>query len=251
MSTLTAVPRNTSPTLLAIESTWEQMARSATNDRFPALDNLPLIDLHEHFTRESTKTAWKERVLLELLAAASTGDELALHTVVRLFLPKATKFARSCTALRGMELDDAIATAVSAIWQAARTYPIHRTNSPMGNLHLNALSIISGGAAKDPELAVEDDYLEARLNLEQQEPTPDEDLAEVLAWALETRVLDRDEIRLMVRYYLADERDIADNREAIATELDVSPAALQKRASRIRLRLIEAVKVHIATVGRW
>jgi len=251
MSTITTAPRNTSPTLLAIESTWEQMARGADVERFPALEGLPLVELHEYFNRDATPAAWKERVLLELLAAATIGDELALHTVVRLFLPKATRFARSCTALRGMELDDAIATAVSAIWQAARTYPMHRTNSPMGNLHLNALSIISGGAAKDPELAVEDDYLEARLNREQQEPTPDEDLAEVLAWALESQVLDRDEVRLMVRYYLADEDDIATNRESIANELNLSPAALQKRASRIRLRLIEAVKIHIATVGRW
>lgn len=251
MSTLTTAPRNTSPTLLAIESIWEQMARSAEADRFPSLGTLPLIELHEHFNRKATATAWKDQVLLEMLGASTKGDELALHTVVRLFLPKAVKFARSCTALRGMDLDDAIATAVSAIWQAARTYPIYRRSSPSANLHLNALSIISGGAAKDAELAVEDDYLEARLNLGQHEPTPDEDLAEVLAWALETRVLDRDEIRLMVRYYLADEQDIDANRESIANELDLSPAALQKRASRIRLRLIEAVKLHIADVGRW
>lgn len=251
MPTLTAAPRNTSPTLLAIESTWEQMARGAEADRFPTLGSLPLIELHEHFNRKTTAAAWKDRVLLELLEASTRGDELALHTVVRLFLPKAVKFARSCTALRGMELDDAIATAVSAIWQAARTYPIHRSSSPTANLNLNALSIISGGAAKDPELAVEDDYLEARLNLQHHEPTPDENLAEVLAWALETHILDRDEIRLMVRYYLADEENIASNREAIANELKVSLAALQKRASRIRLRLIEAVKLHIADVGRW
>ena len=251
MSTLTTAPRNTSPTLLAIESTWEQMARSAEPGRFSTLGPLSLIELHTHFNRKATAAAWKDRMLLELLTASTTGDELALHTVVRLFLPKAVKFARSCTALRNMELDDAIATAVSAIWQAARTYPIHRASSPSSNLHLNALSIITGGAAKDPELAVEDDYLEARLNLENHEPAPDEDLAEVLAWALETRVLDRDEIRLMVRYYLSDEQDIASNREAIANELEVSPAALQKRASRIRIRLIEAVKLHIADVGRW
>lgn len=251
MSTLTTAPRNTSPTLLAIESTWEQMARSAKTGHFLTLGTLPLLELHEHFNRSATAATWKDQVLLEMLGAAAQGDELALHTVVRLFLPKAVKFARSCSALRGMDLDDAIATAVSAIWQAARTYPVHRTSSPSANLHLNALSIISGGAAKDPELAVADDYLEARLNLQQQEPTPDEDLAEVLAWALETRVLDRDEIELMVHYYLADEQDIAFNRESIANELDVSPAALQKRASRIRLRLIEAVKLHIADVGRW
>lgn len=251
MTTITAAPRNTSPTLLAIESTWEQMARNAEAGRFPSLGTLPLLDLHEHFNRKTTDALWKDQVLLEMLAASTKGDELALHTVVRLFLPKAVKFARSCTALRGMDLDDAIATAVSAIWQAARTYPIHRSSSPVANLHLNALSIISGGAAKDPELAVEDDYLESRLNLQHQEPTPDEDLAEVLAWALETRVLDRDEIRLMVRYYLADEQDIAMNRHTIANELNVSPAALQKRASRVRIRLIEAVNQHIADVGHW
>ncbi len=89
------------------------------------------------------------------------------------------------------------------------------------------------------------------MNREHHEPTPDEDLAEVLAWAHETRTLDRDEVRLMVSYYLADERDISSNREAIAHELGLSPAALQKRASRIRLRLIAAVKQHIADVGRW
>lgn len=251
MSTLTAAPRNTSPTLLAIESSWEQMALRSSAGAFPSLGELPLVELHQHFNRKTTTLEWKDAVLRELLAAGVAGDELALHTVVRLYLPKAVKFARSCAALRGMELDDAIATSVSAIWQAARTYPIHRASSPSSNLHLNALSIITGGAAKDAELTVEDDYLEARLNLENHEPTPDEDLAEVLAWALETRVLDRDEIRLMVRYYLADEAALADNREAIADELGVSPTALQKRASRIRIRLIEAVKSHIATVGRW
>ncbi|WP_316309513.1 RNA polymerase sigma factor [Clavibacter michiganensis] len=251
MPTLTSVPRNTSPTVLSIESSWEQMARSVAPGRFPALGDVALVDLHQRFNQSSTSSAWKDRVLLELLHAAVDGDSLAAHTVVRLFLPKAIKFARSCTALRALTLDDAIATAVSAVWQAARTYPVHRTSSPSANLQLNALGIISGGPASDSELTAEDDYLEARLNREHHEPTPDEDLAEVLAWALETRTLDRDEVRLMVRYYLADERDISSNREAIAHELGLSPAALQKRASRIRLRLIAAVKQHIADVGRW
>jgi hypothetical protein len=65
---------------------------------------------------------------------------------------------------------------------------------------------------------------------------------------LETEVLSRDEVTLMSRYYLAPNPQSLHTR---ATELGLSKFAFQKRASRIRLKLISAVRQHVQNEGTW
>lgn len=237
------------PTLRSIIDSWNSRAAGVGRERFPALGDVPLSDLDVVFEHTATAT-WRDAVLYSLLEASVAGDDLAIHTVVRLFIPRARMMARTCSALRGMARNDAQAITVSALWEAARTYPLRRTKSPAANLYLNALSIVSGGHVSPiSEITVDDDYLEWKSGQADEITSPDQDLAEVFAWALESRILDRQEVAVMTRYYLADDTHV--DRAHLALELGLTGAALQKRASRIRLRLIDAVKAHILAHGRW
>jgi hypothetical protein len=252
MPTTLDVPRNASPVLAAIEASFDLMARSADAARFPSLGTVPLAELHTHFNHRTTTKAWKEQVLLELLAASTTGDELALRTIVRLFIPAAVSLARSSATLRNHSRQDALAMAVSAVWEAARTYPIRRSRKPIENLYMTALSILSGGRGTGiTEYPVEAFFFEDQIHPDAHERTAEQELAEVLAWALESGALTQDEVRFLVSYFLADDSDTKGARGDLATRLGVSRSALEKRASRLRSKLVDNVQSHIRVEGRW
>ena len=69
------------------------------------------------------------------------------------------------------------------------------------------------------------------------ERTPEEQLANLFTWALDIKLVTTDELALLSRTALSDEKH-AD----IASELGLSTACLRKRADRIRARIATAVQ---------
>lgn len=127
---------------------------------------------------------------------------------------------------------DAAWSAFSAMWEAVKTYPLHRTASVASNLGLNALAVINKtlGLPRNhvDVIGVSDEDLEAKMNesadAQSAEPEWDDsafhDLVKVLSWAAETGTLTRDEISILARADLGEDED----RNALADELGSSRA---------------------------
>lgn len=246
MTSTQTIFRSHAPSVLSVEETWTQQAALAGS--YDVLGDIGLVDLYDHFLA-SASAEEKDRILYALLHEATAGDDLATLTVVRLFIPKAIRLARSCTALRALPHDEAVSSSLSAFWEAARTYPLHRKTKTAANLYLNAMEIIDRQRVAVAEVFLAQDALDWAVERnEAPERNADQDLAEVLMWALETAVLSRDEVALMSRYYLAPNPQSLTSR---AAELGLTKFAFQKRASRIRLKLIAAVREHIQSEGTW
>ena len=113
---------------------------------------------------------------------------------------------------------DAAWSAFSAMWEAVKTYPLHRTASVASNLGLNALAVINKtlGLPRNhvDVIGVSDEDLEAKMNesadAQSAEPEWDDsafhDLVKVLSWAAETGTLTRDEISILARADLGSSR---------------------------------------------
>ena len=202
----------------------------------------------------------QDQMLHALLLAAAEGDEIAEAIVLHHMLPKAVHLARSCAALRSHSPADAVATAIGAMWEAIRTYPLHRSSSVHGNLGLNALSIISrtlgaGHRKGSEEYPTSDEGLAAAMLLEGGVATLEpewgddsfRDLVTVLRWATDTGVLSCDEVRILARCDLGDD----DERQALADQLGLTRQSLNRRVHRVRTKLIEAVQAHVRANGSW
>lgn len=201
-----------------------------------------------------------DRLLHALLTLVrDNSDQVAERLLLQAMLPKTAQLARTCACLRSLPPADAAWSAFSAMWEAVKTYPLHRRTSVAGNLGLNALSVIneSLGLPRNhvDEVGVPDEDLEARMNdgvnAESTEPewgdSAFHDLVKVLSWAAETETLTRDEISILARADLGEEAD----RDALADELGSTRASLSKRVWRIRRKLIEAVNDYVQVNGRW
>lgn len=203
-----------------------------------------------------------DSALHELLTLEHSGHELAGRLVLQLMLPKVAHFTNRCTgftALR-MPIAERQQASLEAMWEAIRTYPLRRAKSVSGNLALNALALITkeyGTYLSDqPELSIGDEEVLQSLAdreavAESSEPawgdSSYDELVKLLSWAVESDALTRDEVSLLARFDLGEQ----DDRAALATDLNVSPATLIKRVWRIRTKLVSAVRTHIETFGRW
>ena len=205
------------------------------------------------------KKAESDRALHSLLVLGHAGDALAERVVLQAMLPKAAALGRTCAGLRPLSPQEAERTALGAMWESIRTYPIRRTNSVAGNLALNALSIITASyPAAAPkgfeEEARETSEIEEALNRDvatDDEPSWGDssfhDLVTVLRWAIDTGALTRDEVAILARVDLAEAEERAD----LADQLGITRNALRMRVSRIRTKLMDAVREHITAHGRW
>lgn len=242
-----------------IVSEWESRYSTKTAD-FGSLGTRRAGELEEamhNLPKAETNTA-----LHELLTLEHAGHELAGRLVLQLMLPKVAHLTRSCTGFQEQRVPiwERSMVALEAMWEAIHTYPLRRTNSVSGNLSLNALAIItkSHGTYRDPrnmEVPFSGEFIEDILNEEApnaaDEPSWGDsafhDLVKLLTWAVDAEALTRDEVSLLARFDLGEQ----DERTALAEELELTPATLSKRVWRIRTKLIEAVREHIRTFGRW
>jgi hypothetical protein len=200
-----------------------------------------------------------DRQLHALLTLAAAGDSVSTRLLLQVMLPKTVQLARTCACLRTLSPEDAAWSAFSAMWEAVKTYPLHRTTSVAGNLGLNALALINEtlGLPRNhvDEVGVSDEDLEAKMNegADAQSTEPGwgdssfHDLVKVLTWAADTGTLTRREIGILARADLGEETD----REALAEELGSTRASLSKRVWRIRTKLMEAVQEYVLVNGRW
>lgn len=91
-----------------------------------------------------------------IIRCALAGDLTAERVLLQAFLPKAVRFAHTCRGLLSMTTEDALCSAVAAMWESIRTYKLTCTKSVTGNLVLRALRIITTEyPAQDREVLVE------------------------------------------------------------------------------------------------
>lgn len=264
MSTPTQAPTGL---LTVLRDEWNTTLGATTHD-FPDLGTHTCNEILEQISRTRTGTgrnhAAADRILHALITAAHAGDTIAERVVLQSMLPKAVSLARRSRGLieaGGYELSsDSVTTAISAVWEAIVTYKLHNTRSVAANLGLNALHMLMDdfGTGRKETLETEQTDLDDMLWSQGVHATlePDwgdsafHDMVTVLTWALDTEALTRDDVRLIAKYYLGDNPGV-DERKALADELEVTPGALQRQVSRLRVKLMTAVQDHIREHGSW
>ena len=217
----------------------------------------------------------RDHLLLHLLTCAagdSASARSAQHTLLKTMRPKIQRLSRISN-LQDLSPEDADATALTAMWEAIRTYPLHRVTSVAGNLGYRALQLLTkayphineeinadlGGmhvdGSHDAMRFPGSHTTEARM-INQSVPrdpqddrnlSPDEELATVLRWARETHTLTDAEIELLARTHSGDR----DTLKTIAAEEGIQPDSLRRRVDRLRTRLRKAIAAHISEFGTW
>lgn len=213
---------------------------------------------------ELKAASWREqdRLLHALVSAGHDGDKLAERVVLQYMLPKAVHLARTCRGLRSLTVVDhssvdAVGTAIGAMWESIRRYPLNRVEKVKANIGMDALLIVNKSMSPgDPgEHATEDIYLEQVLQDQGKSATLEpefgddtfHDLVTVLTWAIDTEALTPDDVRLLARFDLGELHE----RDQLAEDLGIGRASLTRRVYRIRVKLMEAVQAHIRENGTW
>jgi len=195
---------------------------------------------------DAAPSGGKDAILLALIRLTQGRDQLAGRVVLQAMLPKV---GRLTNRTRHTDSDDAWIEdrrhiAVAQMWQVIAAYPTERRPRKVAaNLALDTLHRITEGtrgARADIPLTPEavSDLVGAvfdEIVLPGELPeTPDLDA--VLRWALERRVLTRDDAALIAFVYLGRGAPGSRSQEA-ARRLGLTPAAVRQRCSRIRGRL--------------
>lgn len=242
MSTASPTFVNTAPCVTAIEQRWEQEAAHAADSLVPGLEAREQYRAFLSWTNEQ-----KDQALIELIRSSQAGSDFAQLTILRLFVGKAVKFARSCRGLVVLDLPSAVDQALSAFVIAIAEYPVTKQTKVASHLTLRVLQILDAeNTSTIPACAGSEEMLGAMVV--EESVSSERELAETLAWALESGYLTAEEIRILTYYYLAENLTIRDQR---ADELGISPLAFQKRASRCRSKLVRAIRRHIDATGTW
>ncbi|ODU06743.1 MAG: hypothetical protein ABS81_03780 [Pseudonocardia sp. SCN 72-86] len=204
----------------------------------------------------------QDRLLHALLTAGHDGDALAERVALQHMLPKAVHLARTCRGLRALTLSDhtpvdAVSTAIGAMWESIRRYPLNRVEKVKANIGMDALLIVNKSMSPgDPsEHVTEDVYLEQALQEQGKSATIEpewgddtfHDLVTVLTWAIDTEALTPEDVRLLARFDLGELHE----RDELAEDLGIGRASLTRRVYRIRVKLMEAVQAHIRENGTW
>lgn len=238
------------PSVDSVEETFSKYAAHSPKGAYPALGDIPLSDLRKYWW-EPISGEKRDEIILGFLSAAQDGDALAHLALIKLLIPKAIKVVASSRQLRLYSMDDAMGIYITALWEAILTHPLSRKKSLIFSLAMEALGIVNGHVKNDRrpiECPLEDWHDSANeQQLDNASNRTEEDLAEVLAWSLSASVLTRDEVILLTRYYLAG--DIPNSRQDLIEDHAISAEALRKKASRIRCKLVEAVRHEITSEG--
>lgn len=185
-------------------------------------------------------------LLHRLLQLHHDGDAAAGRLLLQTMLGSAHRLSRTA---RGRGLADGEADAVAAMWTAIATYPLHRTQRVAANLALEALAALQKALSID--LPASDD-LEDLAHWEQScgrlsgthGPSASEEAAEALLWALDHRVLTKDEVALLTSIYITSDRATSAD---LAQIHRLSPAALRQRQHRAVRKLATAVRAEHGT----
>lgn len=179
-----------------------------------------------------------------LLMRGRDGNAQADRVVLQALIPAAQRIAQRVTGLEYLNRADRAGYAVGAAWESVRTYRLHLRDRVMANLTMNMLHLLTPKPTANERLiaartvTVSDEFLEtASGGAWAPEPTPEVELADVLAWAVNTRVLTDAEVDLLIRTALGDR-----THAAIAAGMGLSVEGLRSRLTRIRKRLATAAR---------
>lgn len=229
------------PDTVAVVAGW--------SSRQPALADLDTLDgVLRRITGGDLNL--RDGVLLALLELARDGDRLAGRVVLQAMLPKAVRVAM-CVVRRPDVLGDreeAQARAVAALWQAIATYPLTaRPGRVSANLALDTLAMVQRGHTGSSHFTPsfpEQPFADLRvlgeaavndLDSDDLAGPADAQLLTLLAWSVQTGVLELGQARLLARVYILG-GDPEDTR-TIAAELGISRPALRQRCSRLARQL--------------
>ncbi|MFB8386501.1 hypothetical protein ACFC3F_05080 [Microbacterium sp. NPDC055910] len=192
----------------------------------------------------TTKGAAQDALLYELVTLAHQGDRTAERVVLQSLIPAAQRMAHRVRSLDDFDRHDRVGYAIGAAWESIQKYKLHLHARVMANLTMNMLGILAPEKTANDRLIADKtapmaaDVLEIEAGAWQEpERTPEEQLANLFTWALDIKLVTTDELALLSRTALSDEKH-AD----IASELGLSTACLRKRADRIRARIATAVQ---------
>jgi DNA-binding CsgD family transcriptional regulator len=185
----------------------------------------------------------QDTLLHALLMRGRDGNAQADRVVLQALIPAAQRIAQRVSGLEYLNRADRAGYAVGAAWESIRTYRLYLRDRVMANLTMNMLHLLTPKPTANERLiaartvTVSDEFLETVPATWTREPTPEVELADVLAWAVNTRVLNRAEVDLLIRTALGDR-----THAAIAAGMGLSVEGLRSRLTRIRKRLATAAR---------
>lgn len=181
-----------------------------------------------------------DALLHALLVRHRDQDPTAGRVVLQVMLGSTHNLIRTAAA---RHLDDPAAEAIEATWATISRYPLHRTTSVAANVALDSLKALSRPveaplpAGDTLRTHLDRQALSGRLHAPDAIHA-DEEALELLKWAHDHDVLDREAITLLARVYLGEQpADYA----ALAEVYGVTQPALRKRISRAVTRLAESI----------
>jgi hypothetical protein len=194
-------------------------------------------------TIRQTSGGEQDAILHLLLMLGRDGNAGAERVVLQALIPAAQRIVQRVRGLDDLERADRAGYAIGAAWESIRTYRMHLQKKVMANLTMNMLRFLTPQASANERLVaartitVSDEVLETVSASWDPEPTPDAELANVLAWAVGRHVLEPAEVVLLIRASLGEQAHAA-----IAAEMGLSVEGLRSRLTRIRRRLSTAAR---------
>jgi DNA-binding CsgD family transcriptional regulator len=229
----------TTPLVTQLNSEWatvaDRLVDCGMNGRRSGADLLTAI-------RQSNGPE-QDLLLHTLIMLGRDGDDRAERVVLQALIPAAQRIAQRVRGLEELDRADRAGYAVGAAWESIRTYRLHLRDRVMANLTMNMLRFLTPKPTANERLiaartiTVSDEILESVAVFWTPEPTPEVKLANVLAWAVDTRVLTPAEVDLLVRTALGNR-----THAAIAAGMGLSVEGLRSRLTRIRKRLASAAR---------
>lgn len=146
----------------------------------------------------------EDATLYELVTLARGGDRQAERVLVQLLIPAAQRMAHRVTRLGDFDRADRVGYAIGAAWESIRSFKLHLRRRIHANLTMGMLSILAPEKTQNEKLIhdctapVSDEVLEQEAGEWQQPEKPVEvQLAQLFTWAIDTGVLQRDEVALL------------------------------------------------------
>lgn len=187
-----------------------------------------------------------DTIWLAMITRAQDGDDLAGHLLLRALRRRCHRLRRTAT-WRG--LDEPLATAQAAAWIAIATYPLTRRTSVRSNLFMEALHHMPHG---DPvrslrheqgrELLFDSPAAADEVLTADGQTSATEEIVDLLLWALDSKIITREEGALLYRCSIDAERSPRMELTAIAAESGVSDRWMRELHSRAVRKISAAVQ---------
>jgi DNA-directed RNA polymerase specialized sigma24 family protein len=184
----------------------------------------------------------QDELLHRLLLLGHDGNAAADRVVLQALIPAAQRIVQRVRGLDHLDRVERADYSVGAAWESIRTYRLHLRERVMANLTMNTLRLLTPEPTANERaiaartITVPDNVLES-VPWDSPEPAPEVELANVLTWAVDNRILTAHEAALLIHAALG-----SDSHAAIAEQLGLSVEGLRSRLTRIRKRLSTAAQ---------